>query len=79
MIFLTPFVLSLVVFCLVVCLFFIAFFGARDYGRMIFSERERESSTVYMGYCDYIRATAGHELGTLNIRVHNSLTVHDNF
>ena len=30
-----------------------------------------------MGY--YIWATAGHELGSLTIWVHNSLTVHDNF
>ena len=30
-----------------------------------------------MGY--YIWATAGHELGTLSMRLHNSLTVHDNF
>ena len=30
-----------------------------------------------MGY--YIWAIAGHELDTLSIRVHNSLTVHDNF
>ena len=33
--------------------------------------------TVYIDY--YIWAIAGHELGVLNIRVHNSLAVHNNF
>ena len=33
--------------------------------------------TIYMDY--YIWAIAGHELGALIIRVHNSLTVHNNF
>ena len=42
----------------------------RDYKRMIFSE----SLTVYMLY---IWAIAKHELSARSIRVHNSLTVHD--
>ena len=54
--------------CSVVVVLFFVLFGARDYKKMIFSDR----SPVYMGY------TAGHELGTLSIRICNSLTVYDN-
>ena len=50
-----------------VVLFFLLF-GARDYRRMIFSE----SSLVSLSF------TAGHQLGTLSIRIYNSLTVYDN-
>ena len=50
-----------------VVLFFLLF-GARDYRRMIFSE----SSPVSLSF------TAGHQLGTLSIRIYNSLIVYDN-
>ena len=74
LIFLISVVLLLVFFLFLFFLIFITiflfcfFFGARDYRLMIFSE----SSPIY------IWAIAEHELDTLSIRVHNSLTVHDN-
>ena len=65
LIFLISIVLSLVFFLF--CFVFL-FFGAKYYRGMIFSE----SSIMYTW------AIAGNELGTLNIQVHNLLTVHDN-
>ena len=69
--FLISFVLSLVCFCFVFCFCWCCFFvvvsffifGARDNRRMFFF---REFTCIYG------------QLGTLSIRVQNSLTVHDN-
>ena len=70
LIFLISIVLSLVffLFCFVLLCFVFLFFGAKYYRGMIFSE----SSIMYTW------AIAGNELGTLNIQVHNLLTVYDN-
>ena len=76
-IFLIYVVLSLVFFCFLFFFFCFLDLEATEFYMIFQRVIYTVYQTIYMDY--YIWAIAGHELGALIIRVHNSLTVHNNF